>query len=155
MGLSFFGPLVSIKVHDDCDKRRMILWLILPRTPLWGSTFSFSLEGVHFNVCSWELFLVIEPNSQRSPETNQYFSKARFILFSPLSSPSWEVILNELIPKMCMCWTKITSILFITRCPTGDTNEELPSWKKMGQNLNNPNGMHTIKVRFLPKIHML
>lgn len=83
----FYGSFMSTLIH------------FLPRC-CRGVHFLSLWRGSIFSICSWELFLVTKPNSQRSPETNQYFNKVRYILFSLLSSLSWEIVLNQLIPKM-------------------------------------------------------
>lgn len=38
---------------------------------------------------------MIKHSRQKSPETNQYFNKVRFISFSALSPPSREIVLNH------------------------------------------------------------
>lgn len=97
--------LFSPKACYCCHLRRTILWLIsqymnLPQYMFWESTISFSLERVPFQCFFFSSPLVgivscDKRSCQRSPETNQYFNKVRFISFSSLSPPSREIVLNH------------------------------------------------------------
>lgn len=100
---------------------------------------------------------MIKTNRQRSPERNPLFNKVRFVWFFPLSPPSWEIVFNQLIPKMRMWWVRIMYKHTAPRCCIHDTKEELPPWKNALtgvrmtlRNLRNLRGRHSVKVRFLP-----